>query len=120
MLLKSIDLVRLHVENIAASAAWYQSVFQMSPTENDEFYVEFRFPSGHGLAIAKADIKNPLSVGGSTVYWKVENFVEVIEHFKKHGAMVYRGPLDVPDGTTICQIKDPFGNVIGLVSTKSV
>jgi hypothetical protein len=31
------------------------------------------------------------------------------------GALLYRGPLDRRDGEFMCQMKDPFGNLFGLV-----
>ncbi len=30
------------------------------------------------------------------------------------GAKLYRGPLDIEDNQVICQLMDPFGNLIGL------
>ena len=31
------------------------------------------------------------------------------------GAVLYRGPRDREDGTYMCQVKDPYGNLIGFV-----
>ncbi|TOL44982.1 glyoxalase/bleomycin resistance/dioxygenase family protein, partial [Vibrio parahaemolyticus] len=35
-------------------------------------------------------------------------------HFQKLGARLYRGPMEIEDGLSMCQVEDPFGNLIGL------
>ncbi|MBC7742314.1 MAG: glyoxalase/bleomycin resistance/dioxygenase family protein, partial [Bdellovibrionaceae bacterium] len=59
--------------------------------------------------------KSPLATGGSVGYWRVSDFDSTVKHFKNHGAELFRGPIQIPTAERICQIKDPFGNVIGIV-----
>jgi RimJ/RimL family protein N-acetyltransferase/predicted enzyme related to lactoylglutathione lyase len=111
----ALDFVYLFTSDIEASKNWYQKVLGIQPRFTEENYVEFR-PGGHcGLCLHPADEKSPLTTGGAVGYWRVINFAEVVAHFEKHGAKVYRGPLDIGNGERICQILDPIGNVIGLV-----
>lgn len=45
----------------------------------------------------------------------VNHLLEVANIFVEHGGFIYRESIEVPDSNEgICQIKDPFGNVIGL------
>ena len=37
-----------------------------------------------------------------------------IEHFSELGATLYRGPMLIENALAMCQVKDPFGNLIGL------
>src|SRR5690606_17736454 len=94
---------------------WYQNVLGVSPVFDEENYVEFR-PGGHsGLCLHPADEKSPQTMGGAVAYWRVTNFNQAVSHFEKHGAKIYRGPLDIGNGESICQMLDPVGNVIGFV-----
>ncbi|WP_260697009.1 VOC family protein [Streptomyces sp. 130] len=55
--------------------------------------------------------------GGSPVpYWAVGSVDAVRQRLLDAGCTHHRGPLDVGDGTgrRIAQLRDPFGNVIGL------
>ena len=49
-------------------------------------------------------------------YLRVLDFQTAIAHFEKNGAKVYRGPIEVGGGKSICQMIDPIGNVVGLIS----
>jgi len=33
---------------------------------------------------------------------------------EKLGASLYRGPMPIEDGLGMCQLADPFGNLLGL------
>jgi predicted enzyme related to lactoylglutathione lyase len=37
-----------------------------------------------------------------------------IARLRELGAVLYRGPLDLAGGDRICQMRDPWGNCIGL------
>jgi tRNA (Thr-GGU) A37 N-methylase len=80
-------------------------------------YAEFRVGNGI-LSLATADEKNPLSSGGQVAYWRVREIGPSIAHFTANGGKIFRGPLDIEDGEAICQIQDPFGNVLGLIGEK--
>lgn len=51
---------------------------------------------------------------GSVVYWAVDDFNAALAHVEKLGATLYRGPLAIQDGLAMCQVRDPWGNCIGL------
>ncbi len=110
-----LDFVYLFVGDIEQSKKWYAKVFGQSPTVEMDNFVEFRPGGSSALCLHPADEKSPLATGGSVGYWKVVNLAATLRHFTENGATIYRGPLKIPDGTSICQIKDPFGNVIGMV-----
>ena len=65
-----------------------------------------------------ADDKSPSGTGGQVAYWRVENFDAAQVRAEGLGAVLYRGPLDRGDGEWMCQMKDPFGNIFGLVGAK--
>lgn len=117
--LVALDFVYLFTPDVHASKDWYQTVLGVDPVVDLDNYVEFR-PGGHcGLCFHPADVKSPLTTGGSVGYWRVLNFKATVAHFQKHGAKIYRGPLEIGNGDTICQMLDPIGNVIGLVGVSA-
>jgi predicted enzyme related to lactoylglutathione lyase len=38
----------------------------------------------------------------------------MLAHLIAIGGTLYRGPLDIQDDMRMCQVKDPWGNCIGL------
>ena len=113
-LLRKIDSIYLFVEKIKESSHWYSKVLKMPLEIDDDNFALIRIGECE-LCFHLADSKSPCTTGGSVGYWRVENLIEAAERFKVEGGIVYRGPIKIP-GTTvgICQIKDPFGNAIGL------
>lgn len=67
------------------------------------------------LGFHPADWKTPPGVGGTVPYCGVDSLDAVAKKFVDGGATVYRGPLEIEDGRRIGQIRDPFGNVFGLI-----
>jgi RimJ/RimL family protein N-acetyltransferase/predicted enzyme related to lactoylglutathione lyase len=112
-MLDRLEFVYLFVQDIPRSKAWYEKVLATPPSISEEFFVEFRL-GAHAICLHPADEKSPLTTGGSVGYWRANPFGKTLDHFTSHGAELYRGPLDIGDGTFICQVKDPFGNVLGL------
>ncbi|MBF4269698.1 glyoxalase/bleomycin resistance/dioxygenase family protein [Vibrio anguillarum] len=95
--------------------AWYQKAF---PEAVSVYHPEFDFTvldlNGFSLEIVQADEKVDSGKKGTVVYWAVANLVEALDHFETLGARLYRGPMEIENGLSMCQIEDPFGNLIGL------
>ncbi|HET7090661.1 MAG TPA: VOC family protein [Anaerolineae bacterium] len=62
----------------------------------------------------------PAGAAGQVAYWHVEDFDAALERAENLGAVLYRGPLRRLDGQYMCQVKDPFGNLIGLIGPRAV
>jgi len=111
---KNLVTVLFFVQDIRKSKEWYSQLLGIAPIEEDSKFASFRIEN-HFLNFHLADNKSPVSSGGCVCYWEVTDLHRAIEKAKSLGAKVYRGPLEVSEtGRTICQIKDPFGNVFGL------
>lgn len=104
----------MFVHNVKKSSTWYSKVLNTPLTiDTDKFGLIKIGPNE--LCFHLADDKSPVSTGGSVAYWSVENLKETLNLFIKHGGSLYRGPIEIPETNKgICQIKDPFGNVISL------
>ena len=108
MLLKKIESVVIFVANIDEAAAWYANLFQTEIRHENSQYAFIKTPA-HPL-----DSKCPGGVGGTTVYWEVEDLQEAIKALEKRGAVLYRGPISTSFGARAAMLLDPFGCTIGL------
>lgn len=71
------------------------------------------------ITLHPADPKGPVGVAGQVAYWRLADVAaldSMIEWFEGHGGQKYRGPTTGPDGWTVCQVRDPFGNAWGFVA----
>ena len=110
-----IASVLIHVSDVAAALLWYQRAFlQAVACRLEAFDFDYLKIGMVDLEIVPADDKVASGAVGSVVYWQVEGFDEALAHMIAVGGTLYRGPLEIQDGLHMCQIKDPWGNCIGL------
>jgi predicted enzyme related to lactoylglutathione lyase len=113
---KQLDTILLFVENVQASKAWYQQFLSLDPIEDLPDFVSFRIGSTH-FNLHLADALSPVSTGGSVAYWQVENLELALIKAQEMGGTLYRGPLFIKEtGQTMAQLRDPHGNVFGLIN----
>lgn len=113
-MLRKLQAVYIFAENVRESASWYSNVLGVS-LEIDEISFALIKLGEFELCFHQADYKSPSSTGGSVGYWFVDDLLKSAEAFIKNGGKFYRGPIEI-EGTRegICQIIDPYGNIIGL------
>ncbi|MCW2254704.1 putative enzyme related to lactoylglutathione lyase [Providencia alcalifaciens] len=108
-------VVLIHVPNVADGLAWYKKAF---PNAIAEYLPKFDFTLLHvgnfTIEIVQADAKVSEGKKGSVLYWQVDDIAKAIEHFAQLGAPLYRGPMEIDLDFKMCQVEDPFGNLIGL------
>ena len=115
MLAEPIAAVLVHVPNVEAALAWYQQAFPAAVRARIEATnFEFLSLGGVQLELVPSDEKVSSGACGSVVYWHVENFEEALQHLQGIGAKLYRGPMRIEGGLSMCQVRDPWGNCIGL------
>ncbi|MEZ4742942.1 MAG: VOC family protein [Bdellovibrionota bacterium] len=114
MFLKNIHANYLFVSDVKKSSSWYSKVLDLPLAIEEDNFALIKI-SDNELCFHLADYKTPALSGGSVTYWRVEDLVNAMQHFTKFGAKIYRGPISIDDSNEgICQIKDPFGSIIGL------
>ena len=110
-----ICAVLVHVDDWRAGLAWYRRAFPSGKTVNpDGGEWECIEVDGVQIEVVQADEKVPSGSAGTVVYWFTDDFDERVEYLKSIGAVLYRGPLEIEAGLTMCQFKDPFGNLVGI------
>jgi ribosomal protein S18 acetylase RimI-like enzyme/predicted enzyme related to lactoylglutathione lyase len=113
---KPILAVLVHVPDVAAALSWYERALPgavrrriLEPEPFD--YLEI---GGVMLEMVPADEKVTHAAAGSVVYWNTPDFDASLAHLLDVGATLYRGPGDIESGQRMCQVRDPWGNCIGL------
>ena len=66
------------------------------------------------VLVVNADNKVASGAAGSVVYWRVVNLHHEVQRLVTLGATLYRGPMKIQGGEWMCQVRDPWGNCIGL------
>ena len=110
-----IAAVMIHVADPTAGLEWYEQAFAGAVRRllpgSDFVFLEY---GGVLLELVPVDAKVASGAAGSVVYWQVPDFSAALTHFQSLGAELYRGPLDIEDGQRMGQVRDPWGNLIGL------
>jgi uncharacterized protein len=120
MLSSPIVAVMVHVPDPLEGLTWYAQAFPQAVREKAEAS-EFEFLRLENIQIEVVQSDEKVSNGpsGSVVYWHVENLSLALAHLKTLGATLYRGPMKIESGLSMCQAQDPWGNCIGLRGPQS-
>ncbi|PHM65418.1 Var1 [Xenorhabdus stockiae] len=103
------------VPDVSQGLEWYKQAF---PEAESIYLKEFNFTilkiRNFILEIVQADEKVYAGKNGTVLYWSVPCLKSAIHNFEEIGAKLYRGPMKIENNLGMCQLEDPFGNLIGL------
>jgi uncharacterized glyoxalase superfamily protein PhnB len=91
---------------------WYSSILGIAPYFDEPFYVGFNV-GGFELGLHPDEGKSKGE--GQVSYWGVEDAAASFEHLVRLGAAPYENVQDVGGGIKVGTVKDPFGNVFGVI-----
>ena len=114
MHLPVVAAILIHVSDVEQGLAWYEQAFPLAHREkskSDGF--EFLRLGALQIEIVPADDKVSSGPSGTVVYWKVESLSDELARLKRIGAKFYRGPIQIEERESMCQVQDPWGNCIG-------
>ena len=101
------------------AARWYARLLDLPITyleDPEHFFIRV---GNQDIWFHLADNKMPAGTARQVAYWHVTDFDAALSRAESLGATLYRGPLDRGDGEFMCQMKDPFGNLFGMVGPKA-
>ncbi len=93
---------------------WYRAAFGVAPYFDEPFYVGFNI-AGFELGLDPNGGDAKPGDGGSTTYWGVANLDTALSHVLAAGATLHEPAHDVGERIRVAAVKDPFGNVLGLI-----
>jgi len=114
---RPILAVMIHVADVGAALDWYQQALvgatrkRLPPPHDDLVVLDL---GGVMVELVAADGKVSSGAAGAVVYWHAVEFDAMLQHLLSLGAVLHRGPADIEDGMKMCQVRDPWGNCIGL------
>ena len=101
-------------KDIAAAKAWYTKVLGYGPYFDQPFYVGFNV-GGFELGItpdANAASERPEA---GIAYWGVADAPAAEQRLIGLGATSFEKVTEVGDGIKIGSVRDPFGNILGVI-----
>ncbi|HEY8225302.1 MAG TPA: VOC family protein [Pyrinomonadaceae bacterium] len=101
-----------YVDDIDKAKLWYSSVLDQKPYFDESFYVGFNV-GGFELGLHPNDGRKKGE--GHVAYWGVENAESTFKQLLDLGASEHEVVQDVGGGIKVATVKDPFGNVLGII-----
>ena len=102
------------VADLTAAKAWYTSVLERPPYFDEEFYVGFNVGGFELGLVPEADAPAERDAA-DVAFWGVENAEVAYARLVTLGGIDHEPVQDVGGGVKIGAVRDPFGNVLGVV-----
>jgi predicted enzyme related to lactoylglutathione lyase len=102
------------VSDIGRGKAWYAMVLGFGPYFDEPFYVGFNV-GGYELGLDPDPEAGKPGPGGAVAYWGVENADGAWKRLLELGASPQSDVRDVGGGIRVATLRDPFGNVFGII-----
>jgi predicted enzyme related to lactoylglutathione lyase len=102
------------VTDLAKARSWYSTVLGIAPYFDEPFYVGFNV-GGFELGLDPDTSAHPPGAAGSVAYWGVENADKAWARLLEQGAAPLSPVREVGGGIRVATVKDPFGNVLGII-----
>jgi catechol 2,3-dioxygenase-like lactoylglutathione lyase family enzyme len=101
-----------YVKDMSEARDWYSSILGISPYFDEPFYVGFNV-GGFELGLHPDEGKT--TGEGQVPYWGVENAETALNRLIELGATAHNNVEDVGGGIKVGAVKDPFGNILGVI-----
>ena len=103
-----------HVDDIDKGKNWYSEVLSVKPYFDEPFYVGFNV-AGFELGLQPGAATSVDKADGAVAYWGVEDAAAACRRMLELGATIHEALQDVGKGIKVATVKDPFGNVFGII-----
>lgn len=103
-----------YVPDLERARAWYRTLLGIEPYFDQPFYIGFNV-GGFELGLHPGGDRERAGSGGPASYWGVERMTVAWPRALGLGAVAVSAPEDVGDGIQVATVRDPFGNLIGLI-----
>ncbi|HKP38337.1 MAG TPA: VOC family protein [Pyrinomonadaceae bacterium] len=102
------------VNDINKGKEWYSAVLGFGPYFDQPFYVGFNV-AGYELGLQPVEDQGGDKAEGSVAFWGVDDAEAALQHLINLGAVVHEPVQDVGEGIKVATVKDPFGNIFGII-----
>ncbi len=102
------------VGDLTKAKAWYTAAFHAEPYFDQPFYVGFNI-GGYELGLLPHEKSMSESADNILAYWGVDDIQAAFDELISLGAMVHEKPNNVGGEIMVGSVRDPWGNVIGII-----
>ena len=102
-----------YVPDIAKARDWYSSILGFAPYFDEPFYVGFNV-GGYELGLQPSE-GSENRTEAVVAYWGVEDANVSLAYLLERGATLNEAVQDVGENIKVATVKDPFGNVFGII-----
>jgi len=103
------------VDDLEKAKTWYNEVLGFGPYFDQPFYVGYNV-GGYELGLIPNEGTQTGNEGGVHTYWGVDDVEATHQRLLALGASDYEKPNDVGDGIIVGMVKDPWGNLFGMIN----
>ena len=103
-----------YVSDIGKARDWYSSILGFGPYFDEPFYVGFNV-GGYELGLQPSEAAPADKAAGVVAYWGVADAAAALKHLLDHGAQPHEDVQDVGGGIKVAAVKDPLGNLFGVI-----
>ena len=107
------------VSDLEKAKEWYSNAFHTKPYFDEPTYVGFSV-SGYELGLVPSDLKKEHKTANVETLWGVPNVEQEHKRLINLGCTELNEPTDVGGDIIVSNVKDPWGNVIGLIYNLSL
>ena len=108
---KGLRTVIYPVTDMARAKAWYSEVLECTPYFDEPYYAGFAV-GGFELGLIPDGVP---SADGTMAYWGVPDAAAELERLAVLQVAIHEELKEVGAGIKVASIRDPFGNVIGII-----
>ena len=114
-MIRGLRTVIYKVPDIEKAREWYRTILSVDPYFDEPFYVGFNV-GGFELGLDPDLSEGGPGAGGTVAYWAVANIDQAWARLIELGASAGESTVkDVGGGIRVATVKDPFGNVLGII-----
>jgi predicted enzyme related to lactoylglutathione lyase len=107
--------VKYEVADMAKAKEWYSKALGIQPYfDEPAFYVGYNV-GGYDLGLVPAPKAEAKRAAAGVAYWGVEDAHAAYERLIELGATPVEAVQDVGGGMLVGEVRDPFGNVLGII-----
>jgi predicted enzyme related to lactoylglutathione lyase len=110
-MIQGLRTVIYPVTALTEARDWYARVLEKAPYFDQPFYVGFAVG---GFELGLVPDGQPGS-SGATAYWGTPDVAAEVARLAGLGAALESGIQDVGDGIKVATIRDPYGNLFGII-----
>jgi predicted enzyme related to lactoylglutathione lyase len=111
--MQGLRTVIYKVDDLEKAKLWYANVLGFEPYFDQPFYVGFNV-GGFELGL-DPDYRDVTTGNNVLAYWGVENIEKTFEKLLESGAEIDSEVTEVGEGIKVATVKDPFGNIFGII-----